>query len=291
MLYDLLPPFIFFASLGGVIFILSRVTVRLRRSQLNTSIAVAAHADTGHATRQLQPRRSTLELVKSPLTLWSQAFHEIRHAVGIRTTHVLKGMVHLQQRASAALVRRRVARQHASLTTKAAVISPVPTNIKTRVIPRPVISKQVVAPKFFKKKDQQPDEMTSARQAVEAGDLEKAETILISYIYKHTKDTEAYMLLGEIASTKKQWLEAMEIFEQVVKRHPEKIGVWAYLGHAAFHAGRYAKALQALQRAHEADPNDAIILNELLKIASIMDNRALVSSIKEKLTGRLPKTP
>lgn len=122
-----------------------------------------------------------------------------------------------------------------------------------------------------------------ARAALDHAAYDQAEDILVPYIVTHTRDTAAYMLLGEAAAGRHDWSEAMEIFEQVVNWNPRQTGVWAGLGTAAYRAGNYTRALQALQRAHESDPTNETILTDLLSIARKMDNPALQHSITEKI--------
>ena len=125
--------------------------------------------------------------------------------------------------------------------------------------------------------------LEEAQEALSAKEYERAEDILVGYIVKHTKDTDAYMMLGEAALGREDWQEATEIFEQVVSWNPKQAGVHAGLGLAAYRAGRYSMALQALQRAHEFEPENVTILTDLLSIAKKMDIPALQHSINEKL--------
>lgn len=125
-----------------------------------------------------------------------------------------------------------------------------------------------------------------ARQAFADKSYAHAENILVNHIVNHTKDTNAYMLLGEIACAKENYSEAVEIFEQIITWNPETKDAYANLGMAAFQDGRYGRALQALQRAHDADPDNQEVLSELLVIAKRMDNPALQHSIEEKLAAR-----
>ena len=127
--------------------------------------------------------------------------------------------------------------------------------------------------------------LEQAREALSAHEYQHAEDILVEYIVKHTKDTNAYMLLGEAAVGREDWQEAAEIFEQVITWNPDQPRAYALLGLSACRAGRYSKALQALQRAHEADPEDVNILTDLLSIARKMDNPALQKSISEKINA------
>lgn len=174
-------------------------------------------------------------------------------------------------------------------------IIPNTNNIRTRIIEKisPDISLTRAAgksatlkrhQKHLAKKTSTP--VQQARQAFADKSYAHAENILVNHIVSHTKDTNAYMLLGEIACAKENYSEAIEIFEQIIAWNPETKGGYAKLGLAAFQAGRYGRALQALQRAHDAEPDNQEVLRELLAIAKRMDNPALQHSIEEKLAAR-----
>lgn len=77
MLYDILSPLIFFFSLGGILLIVGRVVIRIRRQQFSTDLKSAAAStlapasfgiggDT-EASSFLQPTKKSVQLVKSRL--------------------------------------------------------------------------------------------------------------------------------------------------------------------------------------------------------------------------------
>jgi len=153
-------------------------------------------------------------------------------------------------------------------------------SITTRLVTRVTPSKSPAARLRGKKPT---SVLVQAQDALSAQNFQLAEDLLVAHIMKHTKDTEAYLLLGEAAMGREDWQEATEIFEQVGKWNPSNTAVHASLGLAAYKAGKYSIALQALQRAREFSPDDLEILTNLLSIAQKMDNPALQASINEKL--------
>lgn len=124
--------------------------------------------------------------------------------------------------------------------------------------------------------------LEEARLALAEADYGRAEDILVNHIVEHTKDTGAYLLLGKAAMGRQAWTEAIEIYEQVMAWNENQKGVWADMGHAAYCAGKYTKALPALQRAADEDPTNMQVLEDLMKIARNMDNPALQHAIQEK---------
>ncbi|MBI3256087.1 MAG: tetratricopeptide repeat protein [Candidatus Andersenbacteria bacterium] len=140
-------------------------------------------------------------------------------------------------------------------------------------------------------KKPQPPQATILEQvsdAIGAGQLEQAEEMLIPYIVKHTKDCQAYMLLGKVAIAKGAWREAMEVFEQVIHLDPEIVDAQASLGYAALQQGKFTIALQALQRAHRSEPENVQILDQLLNIARRLDNKVLQKSVLAQLIELQP---
>lgn len=127
--------------------------------------------------------------------------------------------------------------------------------------------------------------LDQASEAIASAKYNRAEDILLPYIIKHARDAQAYMLLGQTALGQRDWSEAIEIFQQVLKINPVEPGAHAALGYAALKAGRFTLALQTLQRAHEQDPQDLEVLKQLLRIAQRMDNSVLKRSVSEKITA------
>ncbi|MBI3421107.1 MAG: tetratricopeptide repeat protein [Candidatus Sungbacteria bacterium] len=133
-----------------------------------------------------------------------------------------------------------------------------------------------------------PSIFEQVNDAITSGQLEQAEEMLIPYIVKHTKDKEAYMLLGQVAIAKGAWEEAMEVFQQVVRLDPNLTDAQAGLGYAALQQGKFSIALQALQQAHKADPENVQIVEQLLNIARRLDNKVLQKSMLQELVELQP---
>lgn len=140
-----------------------------------------------------------------------------------------------------------------------------------------------------KEKEAERTPLGQAQESIQKGEYQAAEDILVPHIIKHTKDTKAYMLLGRVALAKQEWNEAMEIFKQAIRINSDTPGSYAGLGFAALKAGRYTRALEALQRAHDADPENVKVLHNLLHIAQRMDNRVLQHSVLERLSKLEPE--
>lgn len=125
--------------------------------------------------------------------------------------------------------------------------------------------------------------LQEAAEALEKQQAKRAEDLLVPYIIKHPRDTNAYMMLGKAAVSRHAWKEATEIFEQVIKLKPDTEGCYAALGQVALEAGNLTKAIETLQRAHDQNPQNITVIKCLLQIAHRMDNWPLQQSLNLEL--------
>lgn len=325
MLYDVLPPLLFFASLGGIILVVSRVVLRMKRFELAQAIQVEGSASRS-AHQILNPKESRIRLMRSRLT-----------AAGVSVRESVSSLKSLPARVRAARrksseprpasagrepgpktiqaphsswrervsgtyhglsdhLRRTISRSQRATPVTQPEKSPAPKIQLRRVEgkPTPPASTprvETTAQRFqalVRKQRATTSPVVEAQAALAAGNLSAAEDILVSYLAKHPKNTVAYFLLGEIAARRETWDEAVEILEQVIRLDANTPGAYEKLGVAALHAGRFTRALEALQRAHDLEPENVNVLKHLLKIAQRMDNRVLQKSVLEKLIVAAP---
>lgn len=303
-----MPPTIFIISLSGIVVIMARGMVRSRRTQFAASIQSAADTSLFNSpTDVLRPTQKSVQAIRSRAALVGRWLTQVRQAAFGGGVFVRAKLQQLRQFRPSRLPRPThlsAWRQKMSATSSGLLQrvknrvkrSPTPTFQEPNIAalfapPSPVITTRVVTTTPVTHKSQSPTTaplLQRAEQALNAKDYQHAEDILVDHIVHHTKDAKAYMLLGKIALAKADWPEAMEIFEQVLTLRPEEPGVQAGLGIAAYNCGRYSKALQTLQRAHDEDPTNLLVLNDLLEIAQKMDNPALQRSINAKLKELAP---
>lgn len=320
MLYDFLPPLVFFASLGGVILVVSRVIVRIRRVQMHHSIESAAQPTAGRYSpraedlaRIIGPSKKSVLIIRNRLLLAGQV---IKNALARLLISVQQHRQALFQRVTDRPrydVRARVGVLRA--TTRRALSSVKNTTQRWR-LPRPaavpeapptprtapkltIVQHQIPAADVAYETDSSPPDggrvthkqssrqpvpaLKRARQALETAQFKRAEKILVPYIVKHPKNTRAYMMLAETAVARGNWSEALEIYEQVASLAPRLEGIYAALGKAAFQAGKFTRAIEALQRAHNDNSQDTSVIKLLLKIARRMDNTPLQRSLRGEL--------
>lgn len=283
MLYDIAPPLLFFASLGGIILVVSRVVVRMKRLEFSEAIQTEGARVSRPAHQLLNPQESRIKLMQSRIA-----------AAGTNLKQSLAFLKNVPSRLKG--VSRRL-RQIVSQRRRPAAPVPTPPSVTApRVQLRRVEAKPTppaAAPRvettaqrlqaLVRKQRATTSPVAEAQAALSAGNLSQAEDILVSYIVKHPKNTVAYLLLGEIAAKREAWNEAVEILEQVIRLDAAAPGGYAKLGEVALQAGRVTRALEALQRAHDLEPENIAVLKNLLKIAQRLDNRVLQKSVLQKL--------
>ena len=379
MLYDILPPFIFFLSSAGIIVLVSRVAARTRRQQFSHSLKVQAASvstmDTGdllhssgpnvelahsrpaatlfavrrslgdikkywgsrqqrRALREAQKDAQLQEVVPSqgsPLPSEDLRSADMQAGIAIPNNNWReKAMQQVKARAASMGSMLQMAKAKAAARLKPhvqvsnvsveAVVSQQPEAVHIQNNPAPQIriirvdahetkpkqreaatqdAQPAPTPKnrtpqgrfiarLKKAEPPKPSIFEQVNDAITSGQLEQAEEMLIPYIVKHTKDKEAYMLLGRVAIAKGAWEEAMEVFQQVVRLDPNLTDAQAGLGYAALQHGKFSIALQALQRAHKADPENVQIVEQLLNIARRLDNKVLQKSMLQELVELQP---
>lgn len=277
MLYNILPPLVFFASLGGAIYIVSRVILRARRQSLATAETLSHSND---LAKLLGPSQKSVHVIKNRLVHAGQIFSQLRQRVARRIVTITPSLALLQK------VRRLFsfrARRTENLTQEEPLpVKPVPT---LRIVEKKLIKpakKDSLTEKLFTKKAKATP-LDAARQHLNACRYDSAEKALVPFLVKHPKNTHAYMLLGKVALGRRDWEEASEVFEQVINIKPSTKGCYAALGYANYKAGKLTKALESLKKAHDADPHNIIIIKRLLSIARRLDLRPLQHSLTDQL--------
>lgn len=372
MLYDVLPPLIFFSSLGGIVVVVSRVVVRSRREQfvLELKNQAAAVSDTdlhqpNRLARLIGPAGKGLKVFSNPLSLvrsimqttasrtqqsveerkqqlaaWRKSVKakqskepvtvepievssnlesiqpptsrfrdfagKLKRNLAGKTTAALGSVTSARklivEQKSAAVMKFR--RDNASSNRKP--LKPSKSKIslvkaEANLASPPVISDTASQQKaakeqnkrisrlFAKEKAAPASTLEQARDALESDQLELVEEILIPYVIRNPRDARAYMMLGQVALSRGEWEDAVQAFQQVTSLNPKITGSYAALGHAAFKAGHMTKAIEHLQQAHNNDPGNRQVIEELLVIARNMDNVPLQQSLIAELAQLEPR--
>ncbi len=284
MLYDVLPPLVFFTSLGGAILVVSRVMIRVRRQKF----AAAARAPRArNLAILLRPSQKSVHEIKDRLALVRHTIYDsvakVRSELRRRRKQLRRAIPHISlpavKLASRALQKKQPEDQ---FKPRLHVVETKPIK---RTEPTPQPTKKSGLKKLFPNKKSVVTPLEQARRALAANRCHHVETILVPYIIKHPKATPAYILLGKAALRQGAWEEAVEVFEQVVNLKPTAKGGYTLLGYASYKAGKFTKAIEALQKAHDADPLNTTIIKRLLKIARRLDNVPLQRSLLEELTS------
>lgn len=287
MLYDVVPPLLFFGSLGGIIFIISRVVTRLRRHELTTVLETAAAAKTPTSAGVVRPSQSNIRLFASRLSVIKPRLSTIgahsRRVVLLSGQLVTRAWQRIPKKLPRLPRTQRVA--PTSSVTPTTLTSVLPPKTKSAPQPaKPHITKKVVSPTFFQKKPRL-SELEAAETALQQKNYTKVEETLVPYLFKHPANAQGYILLGKAAMQQGNWSDALEIFEQAAAQDKPPAEAQALVGISAYNTGQLARALPALQRAHDQDPANQEVLSCLMKIARTTDNRALVHSIEVEIAA------
>lgn len=306
MLYNVLPPLVFFASLGGTIFVVSRVVTRLHRQSLVTTTRLIAPRDLASL---LGPSQKSVHVIKNRLTVVTQFFQQALLQTKGSMIAVRSQLVRKSQTLSVPTIKPptkyllkisqtfKASFNRAKNKTKTKVTEtpdkskPTLRMVENDILPKPTpppsvtmasTSKDSLAKKIFSKK-LPVTPLATARQQLSACRYQSAEKTLVPFLAKHPKNIRAYMLLGKAALGRQNWSEASEVFEQVINIKPNTKGCYAALGYANYKAGKLTKALEALQKAHDSDPHNTVVIKRLLSIARRMDNQPLQRSLMAQL--------
>lgn len=321
MLYDILPPLFLLASFGGIIVIISRVVVRVQRQRLSEELkahAVAA-AESTPSEDLLRSRGSRISMVTNRLFFVPRMAASVAQGMkgfaqrrklsatkaagagvqalrsGVtKTGQLTSGVRTLTGRSRETLQALRDRRQKTVQEKAEAPVPPVdsqeaqPARVRRIELPQTNTGtgdQKMPASRMRKMLSRKPDDdpLKQAAVCLKESQYDKAEDILLPYIVRHSRDTNAYMLLGRSALGRGDWTEAIEIFQQVRAIDEKTSRLFSSLGTAAFKAGRFTLAVEALQKARDFEPNNISVREQLLKIAQRMDNEVLRRSVQEEL--------
>src|SRR5260370_1596681 len=89
--------------------------------------------------------------------------------------------------------------------------------------------------------------LDSGRQALEAGDLPRAEQLFRQHLRQHPGSAEALSNLGAICSRREQFREAVTFYDRALKANPQLVPVHFNIAVAQGRLNEYAKAAQHLR--------------------------------------------
>lgn len=371
MLYEIVPPLLFFASLGGIILIASRVVVRIRQQELSHAIQTEGALTTPDAGKLFHPKDKGISLFTNRVAVALRAARQSATAVAEAPTRLREarqarrqaeasrvaapaptpipqtassviqpqtggitaprrnwrerlasttsqsagGLARWKERVAQRRRERAIQKQAEAQTTAAAVSdqlspsSPSRPRLRLRHVEQPLVAKGTapktgtetaiekkptnrkphlvasgnVLAKMLQAKPK-PAPLLEARAALEASNYQRAEELLVAFIVKHPKDDKAYLMFGEVAASQERWDDAYQAFRQAVRlTKTESSEAYAGLGQACMKLGHVTRALEALQKAHSADPKNSGVLKNLLLIAQRSDNKVLQRSVLEEL--------
>ncbi len=337
MLYDIIPPLVFFSSVAGIVFVVARVAARVKREELSHAIQMEGARSIHSHDQLLNSGKSKVRLMQSRLA--AAGSHLKESLASLKKARAASASAE-PTRASSTIERprsswrdqlssfsrstnRKIAALQSSLASRLRSLkgtlasrrvsprlpreAPLAPRAKEKKLPSEISLRRIDVPPspaaartettaqrlqaLVRTKRAATSPVQAAQTALGAGQPGQAEDILVPYIAKHPKNTAAYLLLADISSTRGAWDEAVEILEQVIQLDAATPGAYAKLGEAALAAGHMTRALEALQRAHDAEPSEISILKNLLKIAQRRDDRVLQKTVIHKMLMLAPGDP
>lgn len=136
--------------------------------------------------------------------------------------------------------------------------------------------------------EERPADTSVIARLIERGELARAESALTDLLTVNPREPEAYRLLALLYLKRGDFAQVREVCEEGLRRHPEVSALLGPLGRAYDALGKYGKALQIYQRAHDVDEGNLEYLEQLLRISARMDHRPLVKVTAEKILALEP---
>jgi len=99
--------------------------------------------------------------------------------------------------------------------------------------------------------------LDSGRQALEAGDLTRAEQLFRQHLRQHPSSAEALSNLGAICSHREQFREAVTFYDRALKANPQLIPVHFNIAVALGRLNEYAKAAEHLRMFLKTYPQES----------------------------------
>src|SRR5260370_3562179 len=99
--------------------------------------------------------------------------------------------------------------------------------------------------------------LDSGQQALQAGDLTRADQLFQQYLSQNPNSAEALSNLGAIRARREQFSEAVVVYEKALKANPKLIPVHFNMAIALGQLKAYDKAAQHLRTFLESYPNEA----------------------------------
>lgn len=131
--------------------------------------------------------------------------------------------------------------------------------------------------------------LREARDFVKEEKYADAEKRYIEIISLDVKNSDAYMGLGDLYFRNKDYAQARETLEHLVKIAPETPGASLELARAYKALENLEKALENAKKAAESEPNHPKTLDFLLEIAILSHNRPLAEETLGKLKEANPE--
>ena len=134
--------------------------------------------------------------------------------------------------------------------------------------------------KFHKKAHSEQQEVISAKleEKVKEDNEEELEQKYLEILSLDPKNTEAYEGLAELYYNQKDFLHAREIYEYIMRLTGETIDYLVDIARCLRSEEQYKKAFKVLQRALKIEPKNPKIIDKLVDMAIMMQDRVMAKN-------------
>ena len=133
--------------------------------------------------------------------------------------------------------------------------------------------------------------LVSAAQAIQAGDLKRAEHLLQPYINRHPDDPAAHRLVGEIAARLGAAEEAVKYLRKAIELAPAYVSARIKLAYLLFGQNDYRGAIEQLDKLLEIDPEHGGARHSMATTLFRLGDVEQAARLYEQLTDQVPDKP
>lgn len=131
--------------------------------------------------------------------------------------------------------------------------------------------------------------LEEADDFVKRENLKEAEKLYLEAIALDYKNIASYEGLGELYLKKREYKEAKETFEFIIKLDSDRPDVYFALAHASVGLGEGDKAIENLNKALEFEPNNPRYLDFLIEVGIMSKNYRISRNALDKLKDVNPE--
>ncbi len=127
------------------------------------------------------------------------------------------------------------------------------------------------------------EKLAKAEALLERGEYLAAEEAAIDILKEDSAFKPAYEFLGEVYLSRKNWLEAVEVFRYLIKQSPTNDKYWRSLADGFIGLEDYAEAKKAYHKALEVYPNPEVFVSLGFAYQALGDHGSSIKAFESAL--------